>query len=343
MDVPRSRLPDGPRAPGAAIEIRPWREDADFEACAGVLRRATAHDGFVRVRDAARWRSSFRQFSGDPARDCWLASVDGDVAGYAMVFDMGRDDPTIRLLVHNVTVDPACRGRQVEHRLLDIATARLGEIAAASPSGPGTSVRLSAEISDRETYMTDLLTGRGYETTRYTVEMARPLDAAMPHLTLPPGIEVRPVDGSGLALRILAELSVAVAEEGMPAFTETEIAEILAHPVHGQFEHWVVAWAGTEPAAGVLGWIDPAENREQGRARAYTERVMTQPAWRRRGIASTLLVRAMEHFREAGMTEAALTVDTDNVSGALGLYERLGFERVSTWLGIDRVVERIES
>lgn len=33
----------------------------------------------------------------------------------------------------------------------------------------------------------------------------------------------------------------------------------------------------------------------------------------------------MEHFRAAGMTEAALSVDTDNVSGALGLYEHLGF------------------
>jgi ribosomal protein S18 acetylase RimI-like enzyme len=36
------------------------------------------------------------------------------------------------------------------------------------------------------------------------------------------------------------------------------------------------------------------------------------------------------------MTEAALSVDTDNASGALGLYERLGFERVSTFLVVEK-------
>ena len=327
-----------PDNPDSEILIRPWRDDADFDACADVLRRATAHDGFVRVRDAARWRSTFRQLSGDPARDCWLAQVDGEVAGYAMAFDMGREDPTTRLLIHNIVVAPAWRERQVEHRLIDVATARLNQGAGESRSGPEANVRFSAEVSDRETYILELLAGRGYEVRRYIVEMARPLDTAFPALTLPPPIETRPIGGPDAALRVLAALSGAAVEEGMPAFTENEMVEIVAHPVYGQIEHWVVAWQGAVPVAGVLGWVDEAENNEQHRARAYTERITTLPAWRRRGIASALLVRAMEQFRAAGMTEAALSVDTDNVSGALGLYERLGFERVSTNLVIEKDV-----
>jgi len=325
-----------PDTSSARILIRPWRNDADFDACAEVLRQATAHDGFVRVRDAARWRSTFRQVGGDPARDCWLAWVGEEVAGYAMALDLGRGDPTTRLLIHNIVVAPAWRGRQMEHQLLDVATARLSQGMAESPSGPETNVCFGAEISDRETYILDLLAGRGYAIRRYIVEMARPLDAVLPVLTMPPGIETRPIPGATVALRVLAALSGAAVEEGMPAFTENEMVEMVAHPINGQIEHWTVAWHDTEPVAGVLGWVDVAENAEQRRARAYTERITTLPAWRRQGIASALLVRAMEHFRAAGMTEAALSVDTDNASGALGLYERLGFERVSTFLVVEK-------
>ena len=152
---------------------------------------------------------------------------------------------------------------------------------------------------------------------------------------MPPGIETRPVGGPADALRVLAALSGAAVEEGMPAFTDNEMVEILDHPIHGQIEHWIVAWEGAVPVAGVLGWVDAAENAEQRRARAYTERITTVPGWRRRGIASALLVRAMDHFRAAGMTETALSVDTDNASGALGLYERLGFgSSPRTWCNI---------
>jgi len=47
--------------------------------------------------------------------------------------------------------------------------------------------------------------------------------------------------------------------------------------------------------------------------------------WRRRGLASALIVSALAGLRDAGMTEAMLGVDTENPSGALHLYESLGF------------------
>ena len=337
MSASESVVPD---TFSAGILIRPWRDDADFDACAEVLKEATAHDGFVRVRDGAQWRSTFRQLRGDPARDCWLATADGEVAGYAMAFDLGREDHTTRLLIHNIVVGPAWRGRQVEHRLMDVATTRLSQNAAEFPSGPEANVCFSAEVNERETYILELLAGRGYSIRHYIIEMARPLDTTLPALSMPPGIETRPITGPAVGLRVLATLGGAAVEEGMPAFTENQMAEMLTHPIHGQIEHWVVAWQGVVPVACVLGWIDAAENSQQRRARAYTERITTLPGWRRQGIASALLVRAMEHFRAAGMTEAALAVDTDNASGALGLYERLGFERASTFLVVEKAFVR---
>lgn len=49
-------------------------------------------------------------------------------------------------------------------------------------------------------------------------------------------------------------------------------------------------------------------------------------AARGRRIAPTLLAAYLDATRQAGLERAVLDVDTANPSGALGLYESLGFE-----------------
>jgi hypothetical protein len=80
------------------------------------------------------------------------------------------------------------------------------------------------------------------------------------------------------------------------------MAELLAHPVHGQIDYWVVAWGAGCRWLECWDGLTKRRTRSSGGARAYTEPITTLPAWRRRGIASALLVQAMEHFRAAGMT-----------------------------------------
>jgi ribosomal protein S18 acetylase RimI-like enzyme len=50
--------------------------------------------------------------------------------------------------------------------------------------------------------------------------------------------------------------------------------------------------------------------------------------WRKRGLGRALLVRSLALFRERGMTEVVLGVDTENPSGALHLYESTGFRQL---------------
>ena len=54
----------------------------------------------------------------------------------------------------------------------------------------------------------------------------------------------------------------------------------------------------------------------------------TLPAHRGRGTATRLLSHVLHLAREAGYPTASLNVDTDNPTGALGIYERAGFEQV---------------
>jgi GNAT superfamily N-acetyltransferase len=62
-----------------------------------------------------------------------------------------------------------------------------------------------------------------------------------------------------------------------------------------------------------------------GYQRGWLSSVFTRRAWRRRGLARALIGRSLALHRERGMTTAALGVDAENPSGALGLYEGMGF------------------
>lgn len=62
-----------------------------------------------------------------------------------------------------------------------------------------------------------------------------------------------------------------------------------------------------------------------GTTEGYTDELAVSRSHRGRGIASALLAESMRRFAHSGMAAAALGVDTANVSGALRLYESLGY------------------
>jgi len=65
--------------------------------------------------------------------------------------------------------------------------------------------------------------------------------------------------------------------------------------------------------------------KKTGRRDLHIALVGTRAAGRNRGIASALLVTAMSAARASGYDRASLTVDADSLTGAVRLYERVGF------------------
>ncbi len=61
----------------------------------------------------------------------------------------------------------------------------------------------------------------------------------------------------------------------------------------------------------------------------YTELLGVRRAYRGRRVAVAALAAAMRAFAADGMQYAALDVDTENPSGAHGLYASLGYEKVT--------------
>ena len=103
---------------------------------------------------------------------------------------------------------------------------------------------------------------------------------------------------------------------------------------------WVVAWAGDEVAGVVQNWIWPEENERLGVRRGWLEHISVRRPWRRRGLARAITAASLVRFRERGLDQGMLGVDSENPNGALGLYEGLGFAVYSRAAAYERELER---
>jgi mycothiol synthase len=82
---------------------------------------------------------------------------------------------------------------------------------------------------------------------------------------------------------------------------------------------------GPEPVGFALCHVE-AEGAEDPASVGWIVQMGVRPAWRKRGLGTTLLHEEMRRFQAEGLSWAALEVNIDNYR-ALRLYQRLGFER----------------
>lgn len=96
--------------------------------------------------------------------------------------------------------------------------------------------------------------------------------------------------------------------------------------------HSLAALAGGEIVGYVMSYEYPTA---AGAGRElYVATIGTLPAWRGRGLAGALLARVLQSAQDAGFACSVLTVDSQNATGALGVYTRVGYapyRRAVTW------------
>ncbi|MEB4616032.1 GNAT family N-acetyltransferase [Leucobacter sp. M11] len=84
-----------------------------------------------------------------------------------------------------------------------------------------------------------------------------------------------------------------------------------------------------EAAGALTVSVNPEDWPAQGFSFGYIEMLGVRRSWRGNRVAQALLVWAFRELREAGLDRAVLDVDVASPTGALGLYERLGFTESS--------------
>ena len=322
---PYVQIPDPPAIPGLAF--RCFRGERDYAGMAAIITAMSQSYGTERVATAEEVAHTYQHlYNCDPALDMIMAEVDGELVGYGRGMWIQQPGDGARVYTPIGFVHPDWRRRGLGGAILRFLERRLAEIAAGQPQDGPRYYQVFAE--DQEMGTGALLENSGYKPVRYAFSMVRPDLDQIPEAPLPEGLEVRPV---------LPEHYRAIWDADVEAFrdhwgyvkpTEENYQAWLSDPTVFQPHLWKVAWDGHQVAGQVRSFINASENEYHQRKRGYTEFISVRRPWRRRGLARALIAQSLSALKEAGMSEAALGVDSENQSGALQLYESVGFKPV---------------
>ena len=318
------QLPDAPAIPG--LTFRTFDPARDFQAFADLLGEANRADGVDYIPEVDGLRVEFRHAAEfDPRRDIMLAEIDGVLVAAAQTDVRTRDG----IGVHQVEgwVRPAWRRRGLGRTLLHWTERRAAEVALVDGRPPQRA--LSSWPDEDQVGATALYGSEGYEIVRYGFMMVRDLTEPIPDLALPDSLEVRPVVEQDHRRIWDADTEAFRDHWNRAERTDADFDAWYAIPGNDT-SLWRVAWDGDEVAGSVMTFVWPAENEALGLSRGWLEHISVRRPWRRRGLASALIADALRGLRDAGLEEAALGVDAENVSGALRVYEAIGFRRVRT-------------
>lgn len=320
---------------------RPLDPARDWPAAAELIRTCHLHDG-------VDWIPSAEVLEHD-----W-ATTPGFVSALdAAVVDDGAATGTLAALV---TVDRRERDRRMISHLMNIWVRpdrrRAGIGTALLAWAEGRSRDAGLAMVDRREWPhvigawgdahvpghAELAARHGYVVYRHGFEMLRSVADPIGEHPLPARLEVRPVEPSQHrqiwnadmeAFRDHPEPATRVEEDFVGWFSTPYLDTSL----------YQVAWDGDEVAGSVMTSINADENARLGVRRAWLDHVSVRRPWRGRGLAASLIASTLWILRERGIDEAALGVDAENPTGALRLYEKLGFQRRHEGLGYRKVLE----
>jgi mycothiol synthase len=314
------------------LRLRPYAGESDLTDIARIENGEAAADALPERTSvehlAARFSHPNEAF--DPRRDVTLAELDGIVAGVAQRAWVDTNDGLREYRVDGA-VDPAYRRRGLGTALLAENERLSRELAAGHDTGRQRV--LGSWSGDSQPADSALMASAGFSPVRWFFEMTCPSVDDAPDLALPDGLIVRPITPD--LIRPVWRADVEAFRDHWGGFDDSDeqLQRWLSMPAT-DVSLWVVAFDGDEVAGGSINFIDAAENEALGIKRGWVGSVFTRRPWRKRGLASALVARSLMLFRERGMTSAGLGVDADNPSGALAIYERLGFEvsyRSTAW------------
>lgn len=310
----------------AGLTFRGFAGESDYPKMLAVIEGSKHVDQVERTDSLEDVQRNYSHLTNcDPYTDMLFAEMNGEVIGYQRVWwDKLNDGLTFTYSCVGFLL-PEWRRKGIGTAMFKFAEERMRQIAAAH-TGPETKVFSMWANGTAEGWVA-LLESQRYTATRYFFEMTRDINEPLADAPLPAGLQVRPVTEADYRAVYEAHSEAFRDHWG---FNEQSFEEFMRWSEEPDFNPnlWKVAWDGDQIAGQVLNFVNSAENIEYQRKRGYTEAISVRRPWRKRGLARSLVIQSIAMFKEMGMTETALGVDAENPSGALSLYQGLGYKEV---------------
>lgn len=323
------------------LTIRNYRGDEDIRAITDLYNAAAVVDG----PEYGQTEESMRQILSSPhvmpRENVFLFEVGEQLVAYGRTHLEEGDEESVFEMRGNVHPHWRRRGigEEVVERVERRVRQRLGE---ARNRTVCISVGASLRFEDRQA----LFIKMGYKIVRYFFSMGHPLREGDVSLELP-----APIYPANIVVQSMAERSDvrAVWQATDESFqdhwghTETTLEQWQHWASDPQYrpELWLVAWdLEQDVVAGVcLNAIDPGRNERVGRQEGWIHTLAVRRPYRGQGLGRALLLEGMCVLQQKGMEVAMLGVDTDNLTGALRLYESVGFHPVKRSAAFRKVVQ----
>ena len=312
-----------PALPG--LVFRHFRGPADYAGLAAAGNASREADGNDWVAGAEDVAVQYEHLENcDLATDIVIAEGHGEIIGFVRGQWL-REASGLYSYAFALGLDPAWRAHGVRRAMLRWAEARLRQVAADHPAGaPKVYTTGAPQVAAG---LVALLESEGYRPDRYFYKMVRSLAEPIPDFPLPPGLELRPVRPE--QYRPIWDASHEAFRDhwGYSPWSEEEYERWLKEPVQFMPALWQVAWdvERDEIAGQIQTYIDARENEKFARRRGYTEGISVRRSYRRRGLARAMIAASLRTLKAHGMTESALNVDAESLTGAMRLYEACGF------------------
>jgi len=246
------------------------------------------------------------------SEDVWLVETSsGEVVGYALVW---MEDPP-NVFVAEQTVHPGQRGQGLGELLLELCESRA--VAAAGHAAGGAATNLGVWTHEDDTARRALYERHGFAYVRTFLRLDIDLAEAPATPVWPPGIAARRFRRRRDEAAVHAASEEAFRDHWRP--DSMDLDEWLAFRFERpdlDLDLWWVAWDGEQVAGSLLAFQSPLGG--------YIDTLSVRRPWRGRGLGRALLREAFAELRRRGLPRAYLGVDSENPTGAMGLYESVG-------------------
>ena len=338
---------NGEFQPRPALDPRlSWRaaEPRDLDAWAGLIARTAAVEQPVWFERRADLEQILESKNNPVAANTIIGFDAGGVARAYGRITKNRDGDKA---TGSGCVDPQWQGSGIGTGLLGWMEQRTRDrfaedALAAGSSGeagdaPAPRPRLRLYMEQQHQHQAALFASSGYAIVRYYNEMHRPLNQAVPEADLDAGLELVTF-GPALHEPVRLAHNAAFRDHwGSEPRDEEAWGFVVNDPQARPDLSGVVVDRSSGTVAGYqLATHDAEAALIRGFREGYTELLGVRREFRGRGIAQVLLADAMRRFAAAGMDVASLDVDSENPTGALALYVKMGYAAVNRSMAWDK-------
>lgn len=269
-----------------------------------------------------------------------IRNVFGKLAAFLRVFVSTKPENENVAFLWSV-IAPQARDQGLEQEALDWmqdrATERLAETAQSADASALPQL-LRAAFPETATETIALYEANGFKHVRSFFKMQRDLREPIPDHPLPKGLTLRTY-GDDIDGPLRRAFNESFRDHwGHQDVSEQEWRSFVMDVSDMRRDLCLVAMDGDEVVAFSLNRIKTIENKRLKLRRGWIGSVGTRRKWRKRGIASALIVESMRRFKAVGMDYVGLGVDASSLTGALALYERLGFQDYKTRVILEKRV-----